>query len=55
MSSSMVGEHETMFPTIGFLACKVLNINGSQIEIEFYFSLAWILINLRRCKLQTEI
>jgi hypothetical protein len=43
-----------MFPTIGFLACQVLSIIGSQIEAEFFFSLAWILINLRRSKLQTE-
>jgi hypothetical protein len=42
-------KHETMFPTIGFLICQILRIVGSQIEIERIFSLAGILINLRRC------
>jgi hypothetical protein len=29
-----------MFPTIGFFARQVLSIVGSQIEVEFFFSLA---------------
>jgi len=34
------GKHEAMFPTIGFLACQILGIVGSQIEIErkFFFN-----------------
>jgi hypothetical protein len=26
-------KHGSMFPTIGFFACQILNIVGSQIEI----------------------
>jgi hypothetical protein len=43
-----------MFPTIGFLAEQILGVVGSKIEIEVIFSLAKILTNLRRCRLQTE-
>jgi hypothetical protein len=46
------GKHEAMFPTIGFLACQILGIVGSQIEIERKFSLTCILTNLKRCCLQ---
>jgi hypothetical protein len=27
-------KHESMFPTMGFLACQILGIVGSQIKIE---------------------
>ncbi len=43
-----------MFPTMRFLVCKILGIVGSQIETEIIFSLAKILANLRRFKLQLE-
>jgi len=46
------GKHEAMFPTVGFLACQILSIVGSQIEIERIFSLEGILTNLRRCRLR---
>jgi len=36
-------KHETMFPTVGFLARQILGIVGSQIEIERIFSLAQVL------------
>ncbi len=45
----MVGENETMFPTIGFFVRKILGIIGSQIETKRIFSLVGILINLERC------
>jgi hypothetical protein len=43
-----------MFPTMGFLVYEILGIVGSQIETEIIFSLARILANLKRCKLQSE-
>ncbi len=43
-----------MFPTIGFLARQFFGVVGFQIEIERIFSLARILTNLKRCRLQTE-
>jgi hypothetical protein len=43
-----------MFPTIRFLARQILGVVGFQIEIEIFFSLARILIDLRRCCLQIE-
>jgi hypothetical protein len=43
-----------MFLTIGFLTHQILGIVGSQIETKWIFSLARILINIRRC-LQIEI
>jgi hypothetical protein len=46
-------KHETTFLTIGFLAHQILNIVGSQIELNFFFSLVDILTNLRRCHLQS--
>jgi hypothetical protein len=54
MSSSMVGKHETMFLTVDFLAQEILGIVESQIERRWIFSLARILLNIRRC-LQTRI
>jgi hypothetical protein len=46
------GKNEAMFPIVGFLACQILGIVGSQ----FYFlnSLTSILTNLRRCHLQSK-
>ncbi len=43
-------KHETMFSTIGFLVKYILGI--VKFEIENFFSLAKIFINLRRCHLQ---
>ncbi len=40
---------------MGFLVCIILGIVRSQIETEIIFSLARILANLRRFKLQLEI
>jgi hypothetical protein len=36
------------------LAQQILGFVGSQIEIEMIFSLAGILTNLKRCRLQLE-
>jgi hypothetical protein len=41
-----------MFPTIGFLACQILNIVRFQIETKKIFSLADIVTNLGECHLQ---
>jgi hypothetical protein len=41
-------KHETMFPTFGFLARKILKIISSQIEIENFFSHVGIFTNLKR-------
>jgi hypothetical protein len=46
--------HEAMFPIIGFLARQTLGIVGFQIETERIFSLAGILTNFKRCRLQTK-
>jgi hypothetical protein len=46
------GKYDSFFPIVAFLAHQILGIVKSQIEIEKIFSLANILINLRRCKLQ---
>jgi hypothetical protein len=43
-----------MFPIAGFFACQSLRIIGSQIQNKRIFSLARILINLRRCRLQLQ-
>jgi hypothetical protein len=45
-------KHESMFPTVGFLAQQISGIVGSQIETKNIFSLAGIFTNLRRCCLQ---
>ncbi len=42
-------KHEAMFPIVGFLACQILGIVGSQTKTERIFSLTCILTNLRRC------
>jgi hypothetical protein len=47
-------KHEAMFPIIVFLACQILGIVKSQIEIERIFSLEGIITNLRRCHLQIK-
>jgi hypothetical protein len=51
MSITVVGNHDSMFPTISFCVRKILGIVGFQIEIKRIFSLARILINLKRCRL----
>jgi len=43
-----------MFPIVGFLVWQILDIVGSHIETKKIFSLAGILTNLKRCRLQTE-
>ncbi len=49
------GKHESLFPTITFLAHHILlAIVGFQIEIEKIFSLAKIFTNLRKCCLQSN-
>jgi hypothetical protein len=47
-------KHETIFPNVGFLAWQILEIIGSQIEIERIFSLARIFTNLRKYCLQLK-
>jgi len=37
-----------------WVSCKILGIPGSQIEIEWVFNLARVLIALRCCRLQVE-
>jgi hypothetical protein len=44
-------KHENMFLTISFCAKQILGIVGSQIEIEFFFSLVGILTSLKKCRL----
>jgi hypothetical protein len=48
-------KHETIFPNVGFLAWQILEIIGSQIEIEriFFFSTD-IFTNLRKYCLQLK-
>ncbi len=41
-------KYETMFLIVGFLACQILNIVGSQIQIER------IQINFKRCHLHFD-
>jgi hypothetical protein len=48
------GKHEAMFPIVSFLACQILGIVGSQIEIERNFFLTNVLTNLRKCHLQSK-
>ncbi len=48
------GKHEAMFLIVGFLACQVLGIIRSQIEIERIYFLTNILTNLRRWHLQSK-
>jgi hypothetical protein len=47
-------KHETMFPIVGFLVWQIMDIVESHIETKRIFSLARILTNLKRCRLQTE-
>jgi hypothetical protein len=42
-------KHESMLPTIDFLAKQMLRIVSSQIEIERIFSLVDIFTNLKKC------
>ncbi len=39
---------------MAFLACQILGIVGSHIEIERIFSLVGIFTNLKRCRLQSD-
>jgi len=41
------GKYETMFPTIGFLACQIFNIVGSQIETKRFFFLSMHIYKLK--------
>jgi len=43
-----------MFQTIEFTVIRFKWIVGSQIEIERFFSLTWILTNLKKCCLQSN-
>jgi hypothetical protein len=47
-------KHEIMFPIVGFHVQQILRIVGSQIETEFFSSLAMILTNLRRYHLKPK-
>ncbi len=47
-------KHESLFPTMAFLARQILGIIGFQIEIEKKNSLVEIFTNLRRCHLQLD-
>jgi len=46
--------HEGQFPNVGFFAKQILGISGSQIEIEYVFSLVGLLTPLRHYCLQVE-
>jgi hypothetical protein len=46
--------HEGQFPNVGFLAKQILGMLSSQIETEWVFSLAGVLIVLRHYYLQVE-
>jgi hypothetical protein len=50
----MVGKHESMFPTIAFIARQILDIVGSQKQIERIFSLVGIFTNLSKCQMQSN-
>jgi hypothetical protein len=47
-------QHESRFHAVDFLAKQILRIISSQIETEHIFSLAEILISLKRCWLQSK-
>ncbi len=47
-------KHESMFPTIGFLAHQILSIIGPQIEIERIFSLVGEFTNFKKYRLQLD-
>jgi hypothetical protein len=47
-------KHEAMLNIVGFLACQILNIVGSQIDTIRIFSLTCIFTNLSRCCLQSN-
>ncbi len=48
-------KHESMFPTIGFLAHQILSIIGPQIETERIFSLVGVFTNFKKYRLQLDI
>jgi hypothetical protein len=47
-------KHESRFPIMTFLARQILRTIDSQIETERICSLAGVLTNLKRCRLQFE-
>jgi hypothetical protein len=47
-------KHKFLFPIVAFLVHHILGIVCSQIKIIFFFSLARIFTNLRRCHLQSN-
>jgi hypothetical protein len=47
-------KHDSRFPIERLLARQIINIVSFQIEIEHIFSLAGILANLGKCRLQPE-
>jgi len=47
-------KHEAMLNIVGFLACQILNIVGSQIDTIRIFSLTCIFTNLSICCLQSN-
>ncbi len=47
-------KHESRFSIVTFLARQILGIVSSQIDTEHIFSLAGILANHRRCRLQSK-
>ncbi len=47
-------KHESLFPTMAFLAHQIFGIVSSQIETKRFFSLARILTNLKRYHLQSD-
>jgi hypothetical protein len=54
MNALWVGKHESLFPTIMFVACQILGIMGSYIETKRIFSLIKEFTNLNRSCLQLE-
>jgi hypothetical protein len=46
--------HETQFPNVNLLAKQILEILGSQIEIECVFNLDGVLTTLRYCRLHVN-
>jgi hypothetical protein len=41
--------HEVQFLVIGYLACQILGIVKSQIEVKQFFSIVGILTRLHKC------
>lgn len=47
-------EHQARFSIVSFLACQILGISRSQIEMKRVFFVARVLCALRMCMLGTE-